>query len=217
MLIYAHRGASSTYPENTLPAFAEAIRLGVHGVELDLHATRDGTPVVTHDASLKRTAGLDLDVTSASFQKLRLAAAAVPTFAEVLELVGSSLHLDIEVKQAGIEEHVLRVLSEFPDARWAISSFDWNVLDRFRDLDRDCELWLLTSFPGDDLIQRASRIGGTTAALDNRTINEQMIAKMHDAGLKVMAWTVNDADRAEQLRSWGLDMLCTDTPEQFVS
>ena len=51
------------------------------------------------------------------------------------------------------------MLSEFPDARWAISSFDWNVLDRFRALDRDCELWLLTSFPGDDLIQRASRIG----------------------------------------------------------
>ena len=217
MQIFAHRGASQTHPENTLEAFAEALRLGVAGIELDVHATSDGTPVIIHDASLSRTSGSDLHVTDLAYADLRALAPSVPTFAEVLGLVGSQVHLDIEVKQAGVEGAVLDVLARYPDARWSVSSFDWDVLAQFRALDPESDLWLLGSLQSDELLETARRLGATAAALAQTAIVEETITQAHAAGLKVMAWTVNDVDRARQLSGWGLDMLCTDVPQLFVS
>ena len=53
--VIAHRGASGTCPENTLPAFRRAVELGAHMIELDVQLTRDGHPVVIHDLTLDRT------------------------------------------------------------------------------------------------------------------------------------------------------------------
>src|SRR5215467_3741453 len=54
-LVIAHRGASALAPENTLAAFRLALLLGAHGVEMDVHLTTDGVPVVIHDARVNRT------------------------------------------------------------------------------------------------------------------------------------------------------------------
>ena len=53
--IYAHRGSSGTHPENTLPAFAEADRVGADGIELDVHLSKDGYLIVMHDEEVDRT------------------------------------------------------------------------------------------------------------------------------------------------------------------
>lgn len=216
MQIYAHRGASQTYPENSLDAFAEAVRLAVDGIELDLHATADGVPVISHDASLKRALNLDIEIPETTFAELRERAPSVPTFAEVLELVGGRLHFDLEVKQAGIEAHVLRELANYPAARWAISCFDWIVLRAFRAIDPAIDLWLLGLFFSETLVATARDLGATAAALEARSITETTVRSVHDAGLDLMVWTVNDLDRARQLKAWGVDMLCTDAPHLFV-
>src|SRR5882672_8219125 len=56
-LVIAHRGNAAHAPENTLEAFDQAIALGADALELDVHVTRDGVPVVIHDPTLSRTAG----------------------------------------------------------------------------------------------------------------------------------------------------------------
>ena len=53
--IFGHRGAKGTYPENTLLSFKKAIEIGVDGLELDVHVTKDGEVVVIHDETLDRT------------------------------------------------------------------------------------------------------------------------------------------------------------------
>ena len=145
--VYAHRGDSAAYPENTLLAFRKAMESGAYGVELDLHATADGTVVVIHDRSLERTTtgrGYVDEMTLAAVREADAGSGErVPTFAEVLELVGDRLHFDLEVKQPGIEAAVLDVLSAFPATRWAISSFDWEILKRLRELSPAAELWPL--------------------------------------------------------------------------
>jgi glycerophosphoryl diester phosphodiesterase len=199
-----------------LEAFAEAIRLGVDGIELDIHATSDGTPVVVHDPSLMRTAGSNSLIADLSLRELRDTAPTVPTFAEVLELVGSAVHLDVEVKQPGAEQSVLDVLAKFPEVRWSISCFEWSVLEQFRALDPECDLWLLGYSLNDELLDAAYRLRATAAAIDAPAITEDTISHAHEAGLRVMAWTVNDVERARQLSEWGLDMLCSDAPQLFV-
>ncbi|MBW2400134.1 MAG: glycerophosphodiester phosphodiesterase, partial [Deltaproteobacteria bacterium] len=56
-LVIAHRGASGTLPENTLPAYELAVSQGADMIEIDLHRTRDGETVVTHDEDLARLGG----------------------------------------------------------------------------------------------------------------------------------------------------------------
>ena len=55
IIVCAHRGASSTAPENTIPAFAEAVALGCEMIEFDVRSTTDGTLVILHDSSVDRT------------------------------------------------------------------------------------------------------------------------------------------------------------------
>ncbi|MGI8963878.1 MAG: glycerophosphodiester phosphodiesterase family protein, partial [Thermomicrobiales bacterium] len=88
--IYAHRGASADFPENTIPAFARAVELGAFGIELDVHLSRDGVPVAIHDESVDRTtngSGLVADLDLADLQRLDAGErATISTLAEVLDL-----------------------------------------------------------------------------------------------------------------------------------
>jgi glycerophosphoryl diester phosphodiesterase len=69
--LWAHRGASKNAPENTMAAFAAAVELGVDGLELDIHLSRDGIPVVIHDESLERTTNGRGFVSDASLVQLQ--------------------------------------------------------------------------------------------------------------------------------------------------
>lgn len=69
-LIIAHRGASANAPENTIASFRRAIEIGADGVELDVRLSKDGVPVVVHDATLQRTAGLNDRVADLTAEKL---------------------------------------------------------------------------------------------------------------------------------------------------
>src|SRR3954467_9018503 len=119
MLIYAHRGASAIHPENTLRAFRHALAIGADGIELDVHATADGTPVVIHDRDVERTtdgAGYVDEMPLARLETLDAGdGERVPTLAAVLELVGAAVQLDIEIKGAGVERAALEVLAEYPN------------------------------------------------------------------------------------------------------
>ena len=70
-LVIAHRGASLRAPENTLAAFHQAIHDGADAVELDVRLSRDGVPVVLHDASLERTTGVAAQVADVTLDQLR--------------------------------------------------------------------------------------------------------------------------------------------------
>src|SRR5690606_41842759 len=76
-LLYAHRGASAELPENTLPAFRRAPELGADVLECDVHATRDGVFVISHDPSGLRTCGLPTRIATCTFPEVSCLAAGV--------------------------------------------------------------------------------------------------------------------------------------------
>lgn len=214
--IYAHRGVSARHPENTLEAFQAAVDAGVYGVELDIHCSADGLPVVIHDDRLERTTNGAGSVTERSVSELRAIDAGngqyVPTFEEVVALADGRLHVDIEIKGKNCEQGVLDVLAAYPNTRAAISSFDWEVLANVRALDPDFELWVLTSTISDDAIATANGLGATALAVNHRTIDRAEMTRASDAGLDVMAWTVNSQKEADRLRELGVVAICTDDP-----
>jgi glycerophosphoryl diester phosphodiesterase len=219
-LIYAHRGASSTHPENTLSAFREAIRLGVAGIELDLRASADGVPVVIHDRDLLRTTNRPGNVDEVSLDQLRTYDAgggeAIPTLRDVLDLVGDTVQIDLELKTGGIERAVLALLARYPQARWAISSFDWNVLREVRSLDPLAELWPLSEKWHAPLLSVARELASPTVALYAGAYTEASAAAIANAGLRAMIWTVNTTDEARRVRDLGAWALCTDTPARIA-
>jgi glycerophosphoryl diester phosphodiesterase len=220
MLVYGHRGLSGHSPENTLLAFREAIAAGVDGLEFDVHATSDGVPVIIHDRSLERTTNGTGYVDEARLARLRELDAGrgerVPTLDEVLNLVGDQVHLDIEVKQSGIEEATLHVLSAHPNTRWAISSFDWDTLRTLRALDGNAELWPLAEHWSDEVVAVARELGSPIVALFTGAYTPIAAAELREAGLSAMVWTVNDEGEARRVNGLGAAALCTDYADRII-
>ena len=221
MQIYAHRGASAIHPENTLRAFRHALAIGVDGIELDVHATADGIPVVIHDRAVERTTDGAGYVDEMPLARLATFDAGdgerVPTLADVLALVGDAAHLDIEIKGAGIERAVLEVIAEYPDVRWAISSFAWDTLRAVRQLDSVAEIWPLTERVADDLFAVATELESPAVSLFTGAYTDESAVSLNNAGLRVVVWTVNDPREARRVADLGAFALCTDDPQRISS
>lgn len=150
-LVIAHRGNAAHAPENTIEAFAQAISLGVDAIEFDVHATRDGVPVVIHDPTLTRTTGRPEMVADLTLAQLRAANAGmmfsrdggstypyrerrltIPTVAEVVTRF-PGIPLLIEVKVAEAAGPLLRVLDETGAAsRTVVGSMSLPAVEPFR-------------------------------------------------------------------------------------
>ena len=115
----AHRGLSKACPENTLPAFAAAMAVGAHEIEFDLWSSRDGVPVVCHDATVDRTtdgAGRISDLTWREIRGLDAGircgeawrGVRVPRLEEVLAFAGGRIALNVHLKDTGPGDATLR-------------------------------------------------------------------------------------------------------------
>jgi glycerophosphoryl diester phosphodiesterase len=215
--IIAHRGASRDRRENTLAAFALALEQEADGIELDVHATADGTVVVHHDAALGADATLPkaelAELTARTLAAVRLGSGdPVPTLDEVLDLVGRRATVYVEVKGHGIERAVADCLRRHPDARLAVHAFDHRIPPAVRRELAGTRIGLLSaSYPLD--------VGAllTSARADDfwqhaPLIDADLVQAVRRAGARIVAWTENDPAHARALVDMGVDALCTDTP-----
>lgn len=162
MKIWAHRGCSQRYPENTLLAFEKAAAIrNLTGIELDIQMTKDGALVVIHDERVDRTTegvGFVRDYTLAELRKLHIYADAspsqtIPTMDEVFDLteekLKSGLKINIELKTSvypypGIEEKIVELVHKRGlEDSIVYSSFYALSLDRIRQLEPTAEIAVL--------------------------------------------------------------------------
>ena len=180
MKIWAHRGCSQRYPENTLLAFEKAAAVsGLTGIELDIQLTRDGEMVVIHDERVDRTTegmGYVRDYTLSRIKKLHIYAddkpsQEVPTIAEVLDLLTpqmkAGLKLNIELKNSvypysGMEEKIVELIQKKGLQESVVySSFYAASLEKLKRLDPDVELGILDSRVSDCLYKLRGGCGAT--------------------------------------------------------
>ena len=162
MNIWAHRGCSQRYPENTLLAFEKAAGIkGLTGIELDMQMTKDGEMVVIHDEKVDRTTdgtGYVRDYTLAELKELRIDAGVipvqqVPTIVEVLDLLeskmNSGLRLNIELKNSkifyeGMEQKIVDLIhNRGLRKRVVYSSFSALSLEKLHWIDGEAEIGIL--------------------------------------------------------------------------
>ena len=132
MKIYAHRGYSAKYPENTLLAFEKAWEAGADGIELDVRATKDGQLVVFHDADLKRLFGVDKKIENleyCEFREFEIEGQKVPTLEEVLSALPENGLLIVEIKdERAAREAVYRIIPKGLQNRTVFSSFNTGLI-----------------------------------------------------------------------------------------
>jgi glycerophosphoryl diester phosphodiesterase len=214
----AHRGIRDRYPENSLLAFAAALDAGADGIELDVHATRDGVVVVHHDAILPRAVNSPLAgraIVSTEFSALadfELApGVGLPTLEDVLQAIGERAAVYIEIKAPNIEALVSRVISSVPTApRCAVHSFDHRIALNFASLAPDVPTGILqVGYPVDpSSLLAAAHARDLWQACE--FVDEDLVGMIHSRGGRVIAWTCDDPVQWEHFREIGVDGICTD-------
>jgi glycerophosphoryl diester phosphodiesterase len=225
-LVIAHRGASGYRPENTLPAYELAVEQRADMIEVDLHRTRDGAIVVTHDEALAGLGGRG-EIAEASLAEVRAldagGGARVPILDELLDGFGGRIALNLELKRAsggdypGLEEAALAAL----EARGLLggtlfSSFYDPVLRRLRALSPAARLGLLVSrrYP-QGALERARALGAEALHPERPLVTRELVAAAHAEGLAVYVFTVDDPDDMRRLLDLGADGIFTNFPDRM--
>jgi glycerophosphoryl diester phosphodiesterase len=228
VLNIAHRGASGTFPENTLSAFRAAIGAGADMCELDVQLTRDGYVVVIHDDTVERTTDGKGEVAELTLEELkRLDAGArfkggvlmgerIPTLDEVFSATSGKCGLNIELKAGGVEQQVAQIMqarNAFSDS--IVSSFDWEYLKNIQQLHFNIRIALLAEEKPIDLMTKA--VAMRAHAINPRwdMVTPDLCKAAHERGLKVYTWTVDADARMRALAECGVDGIMTNYPERL--
>lgn len=214
-LTVGHRGVMGVEPENTLRSFRRAEREGVDQIELDLHLSKDGALVVMHDGSVDRTtdgAGLIRDLALEEIRGLDAGLGErVPVFEEVLDAVGRPIQAEIkDTAAARVLAGVLRERGE--TARVSVLSFHDEALAEIHALLPEVRTVLVASDLGPDLVSRAQAVGARLVSLDLTRLSLDVVRRCQEAGIAVMAWSVNTPRDWALVRALGLDGAATDLP-----
>ncbi|AIQ47306.1 hypothetical protein R70723_16465 [Paenibacillus sp. FSL R7-0273] len=240
----AHRGAMGYAPENTMPAIELAIEMKADYVELDIHLTKDGIPVVIHDETVNRTtnsrgyvrnltleqikqldAGTWFNEAYPMFAREQYAGVTIPTLDEVFETFGDKTRYMIEIKQPTANSQIETLLNEavlkynLEDAV-SVHSFSSASLRKLHAINPDIPLYQL-------VWNDYTATGAPASYLENvktyavgispnfQGIGAAYVAQVKNAGLKVMPYTVNYQVNMNKAYLWGVDGVYTNYPDRF--
>lgn len=231
--IFAHRGFSGYYPENTMLAFQKVAEETVaDGIELDIQLTKDDEIVIMHDEMLDRTTNGSGWLKDHTLEELKMLSVGVnvkgffprqtiPTLREYFTwLKTTKLITNIELKTSyfeyeGIEEKLIAMVKEFglEDQIW-YSSFNHYTVARIKKLMPEAKCGLLTDTWLMNIGEYAASQGA--ASVNARTYfcaKEGVAADLHAHNIALQAWTPNDAEMMQDLVDAGVDVLITNYPD----
>lgn len=245
-LTIGHRGSAGIAPENTLAAIALAREHAPDFVEIDVQLSADGVPVIMHDATVARTTDVAKvfpdrardPVTSLTYAELRqldagawygdaYAGERIPTLREVLEHTYPALGMVIELKHPTSSPGLVRaVVDELAsDPRWdalaargrlTAISFDAAAVYEFHELRPDIPVMVLGAVPASDGELAAIADWAAAWGADYRTLDPADVTRVHDAGMRMNAYTVNCPDAMGDVIALGADMVTSDFPGVLV-
>lgn len=228
--LIAHRGASFEAPENTLSAMYRAVDIGVSYIEFDVRLTKDGIPIVLHDATIARTtnAKKSTHVDDLTFDQIKhldagswfdakFSSERIPTLEEVLKMELNQTGLMIEVKSSKqapgkIVEGVLKVVenSTIDLNSITIGSLSLSIVDE-----------LLKQAPHLNIIGITEKAEHVTALLEkniklmalwHKLIDKKLVESLHKSNVEVWSFTVDNPKDVDHLHSCSADGIITNHP-----
>lgn len=240
MLVIAHRGYSGKFPENTLRAIDEALKLKAPAIEIDVHLSKDQQLVVTHDFALGRcvkgaanesnlsqyTAAELGNFDAGSFKGVEFSGERVPTLSKVLEKVSNTSLLNIEIKEETLvnetayqtmAKSLLQALQNYGLKNILFSSFDPHMLRVLRSHSTEARIAML-----DDRADRGPRIEealhmkAEAYNINLKRTSLEIVKFIQAAGLKVYSYTAKNAADLELAKALQLDGVFADNLEEAL-
>lgn len=237
MKIYAHRGCTGGYPENTRPAMLAALASGVHGLEFDVRLSRDGVPMVIHDERVDRTSdgiGAVHELTLDELRGLDAGGWFAPQFAgerfvtldEVLISLQGKLDLNIHLKPTDLWHDLVArcvealVRHDRLGSAWLTGSAD--MVRHARQLHPHVRTSCLVPHPRNtpEAVDIALGLGCCNMQVGHQVIDAAFVELAHDRGLPIHAMYLGDSARdlheMRRLAGCGIEALMLDHAEIWL-
>lgn len=224
--IIAHRGASLSAPENTMAAFIKAYHMGAQMFECDVQLSRDHVPVIIHDDTVDRTTkshGIVYD-----FSYAELSALSIPSLLDTLNFcIEHHMPINLELKinshalTAPLVKKVVEVITPLlPHLQelMLVSSFDWDALIEFHQALPDLAIGILVDpinfekygIAGIKAIY--AKLNALSLNIDVDLLTPDTITQLKGIAPYLLSYTVDDANKAEQLFAAGVDGVFSNNP-----
>ena len=224
MVTIAHRGASGYEPENTLASFKKALAIGVDGIELDVHLSKDGHVIVIHDSLVNRTtngSGFVKNKTLSELKKLNAGnGERIPTLEEVFDLVNKRTTVFIELKERGTSLPVSKIIQEYvKKKKWKydnffVISFNHNELSEFKRLVPQVKIGAIIIGIRIQL-DKYEKMGAYFVMMWSKLVRKSIIEDAHKRGLKVFSYTINTKNEAKRMKALGIDGIPSNYPDRI--
>lgn len=225
----AHRGMSGLERENTASAFVGAGNRTYYGIETDIRMSNDGKYICCHDGSTRRVADVDISIADTTFDKLREIRLSdkdnisdrgdliLPTPYEYMKICKKYGKIAFpELKLDYTIEQIKDIMKIFEDGEYldntCFIAFEINNLDLVKKLRPEQRCQYLIHDWNDDLPKMLSQ---RNMGLDiyNGSLTKERVEALHENGVDVNCYTVDDPERASELISWGVDYITTNILE----
>lgn len=229
-LVTSHAACKGHAPENTLAGIEAAMRLGADAIEIDVHCTADGVPVLIHDDTVDRTTNGEGSIHEMTLEQARaldagarqfvpqFRGARIPTLAEVIDLTKGKALLQIEIKQLDIEDQVAIVVREAGAiADCETHSFYPQIVQKMRAVEPRMASALLTDgrrvVEWDDFFGFALSLNAQGVSVYHAWATPERVRRGQTRGLTFMVWTVDDEFDMEKMCRAGVDSICSNFPD----
>lgn len=235
-IVIAHRGASAYYPENTMAAFKGALEMEAEMIELDVMLSKDGVPVVFHDATLEdhsTGSGRLADYTLSQLQELdagswfdsSFAGQKIPTLEEVLAFASGKIALNIEIKteavsdevMGGVEEKSLELVKKYNMEDYVLfSSFDYRAIAHLKALDPDMPAAILYEKSQSEKLLPSELLAKYQADAFNcsyRELNTRRFKDIRENNIPVFIYTVDKPSKMRKLLRMNVSGIFTNKPD----
>ena len=223
MLIYAHRGASADFPEHTLAAYEGAVAQGADGFECDLRLTKDGVPVLWHNASALERAGNPGLIAEMTFRELSRAYPTVMQLEEfLLFAVANEKSVLLESKHPvisgnRIEEVIVATMGKVKNIEQInlnVMSFSWFAIEKMRRIDSTIATTFLLHERTPWRLAKLSSAKAIGPGIEQLRAQPILAQKVKDLGRSLNVWTVDHPSEIQLCQKLGVDILITNKPAQ---
>lgn len=225
ILKIAHRGFTKSFPENTLEAFAEAVKNNFDAIELDIQFSKDAEAVVFHDDNLNRLTDNFAEVNNLTLPQLKELRInqkySIPTLAEALKVINRKLIVIVEIKNPKAVEEVVKQIENSTNSQgwkydhFIISSFDWTVLEQVAKLNSAIKLGVLTFDELEKGLAFAERIKADCIFPHFSVLNAEFCDEIAQKNIQIYPWTVNEIDDIQRMKTLKINGIISDFPQNI--
>ena len=227
VIVIGHRGAMGHALENTIESVEKAINLKVDGIEIDVFKSKSGELIVYHDPSLSRLSNSNAFIEQISLDSIKkielIGGLSIPTLNEVIDIIPEKIFLNIELKGDNTAQETNKIIikylskSNLNPSKFIISSFRWDELKKFRNINKDVPIAILVDslYKIDNAIKLAKEINAVALNPNNNFITNQIVNKIQSNNIKVYPYTINTPKNIKRMKSMGVDGIITDFPERI--